>query len=145
MEAEVQLRITEIKDNGGHEHIFVGSVNGEVIGRAALYIDKAKNEAEFRIHLLPEWQNKGYGLELTQVAIKQGLKYLDRIWLGFDEGNERARKIYEKVGFKYFLHRMEILRDGCREQDSPDNGWCWQLGKELDRHLTSTEANNKGI
>lgn len=110
----VQLKVTEIKDNGGYEHIFIGTVNGEVIGRAALYIDKEKKEAEFRIHLIPEWQNKGYGTELTKFAIQCGLKYLKRIWLGFDEGNEMARKVYEKVGFKYFLHRMEIK---CTESE----------------------------
>ena len=102
----MKMEITEIKDNGGYEHIFVGTIYGRVIGRAQLYIDKS--EAEFRIHLLPEYQNKGYGTELTQYAVSEGLKYLKRIWLGFDEGNEGARKLYEKVGFKYTTHKMEV-------------------------------------
>ena len=101
-----KMEITEIKDNGGYEHIFVGTIYGRVIGRAALYIDK--NEAEFRIHLLPEFQRRGYGYTLTEYAIRKGLKYLDRIWLGFDEGNEGAKKLYEKVGFRYTKHSMEI-------------------------------------
>jgi RimJ/RimL family protein N-acetyltransferase len=105
---KIHLEITEIKDNSGYEHDFIGTVNGEVVGRAELLIDKEKNEAEFRIHLRPEWQNRGYGAELSRVAVREGLKYLKRIWLGFDEGNERARKIYEKLGFKYYMHKMEI-------------------------------------
>ena len=113
MGKEFQLKITELKDNVGAEHIFIGSVEGEVIGRAVLYIDPSNSEAEFRIHLVYEWQNKGYGTQLTEYAVRTGLKYLDRIWLGFNEGNERARKIYEGVGFKYYLHRMEI----CTEQE----------------------------
>ena len=109
MAKEFHLQITEIKDNGGYEHIFVGTVGQDVIGRAALYI--MGTEAEFRIHLLPEWQGKGYGEKLGKYAIEKGLKYLDRLWLGFDEGNEPARKIYEKLGFKYYLHWMEICTE----------------------------------
>ena len=101
------MEITQLKDNSGHEHIFIGTVEGVVVGRAVLYIDK--NEAEFRIHLVPYLQNRGYGTKLTKIAVSEGLKYLDRIWLGFDEGNEGARKVYERVGFKYVSHRMEIV------------------------------------
>lgn len=101
-----ELRVSEIKDNSGYELDFIGTVDGEVIGRAEFLIDKEKNEAEFRIHLRPEWQNKGYGYELTKYAIEH-VKF-NRIWLGFVEGNERARKIYEKVGFKYVSHKMQI-------------------------------------
>ncbi len=107
---QLPLQITEIHDNSGHEITYIGIVNGEVIGRSELLIDKEKNEAEFRIHLVPEWQGKGYGEELTRETIKRGLTYLNRIWLGFEEGNERARKVYEKVGFKYTVHKMEILK-----------------------------------
>ena len=104
-----ELRVSEIKDNGGYEHDFIGTVNGEVIGRVELLKEKKDDrEAEFRIHLLKEWQGKGYGEKLTRYAIENGLTYLDRIWLGFDEGNEPARKLYEKVGFKYTAHSMEI-------------------------------------
>lgn len=105
-----ELCVSEVKDNSGHEHDFIATFGGEVIGRAELLIDKEKNEAEFRIHLVPEWQGKGYGRFLTDYTVKEGLKYLNRIWLGFEEGNERARKIYEKAGFKYTVHRMEICK-----------------------------------
>jgi len=104
-----ELQITEIKDNGGYEHIFVGTVGHDVIGRSALYIDK--NEAELRVHIIPEYQGLGYGQELVTHAVAEGLKYLDRIWLGFEEGNEGARKIYEGLGFKYTTHRMEICTE----------------------------------
>ena len=105
MAKEFHLQITEIKDNGGYEHIFVGTVGHDVIGRAALYI--MDTEAEFRIHLLPAFQNQGYGYELGKYTIEKGLEYLDRIWLGFEEGNESAGKLYEKLGFRYTTHQME--------------------------------------
>ena len=108
MQYKRALIVTEVKDNSGHEHDFIGTVGGEVIGRAELLIDKEKNEAEFRIHLLPEWQSKGYGYELTKSTVEKGLTYLNRIWLGFEEENYRAQKLYESVGFKYTVHRMEI-------------------------------------
>jgi ribosomal protein S18 acetylase RimI-like enzyme len=103
-----EFRISEIKDNSGHEHDFIATVNGEVIGRLELLIED--NEAELRIHLLKDYQGKGYGTKLTQYAIERGLTYLNKIWLGFEEGNEAARKLYEKVGFKYTTHRMEICK-----------------------------------
>lgn len=102
------LTITEIHDNGGFERDYIGTVNGEVIGRSELLING--REAEFRIHLLPEWQGKGYGTELAKETIKRGLKFLNRIWLGFAEGNEPARKLYEKLGFKYTIHNMEVRK-----------------------------------
>jgi len=106
------LKITEIRPPRIYEHIFIGTVDGEVIGTAGLYnIDWDKREAEFRIVLLPEWQDKGYGEELTRITIERGLTCLKRIWLGFDEGNERARKIYERLGFKYYLHKMQVLKE----------------------------------
>jgi len=103
-----EFSVSEVKDNSGFEHDFIGVVDGQVIGRAELLIDKDKKEAEFRIHLIPEWQNKGYGLELTEYTIKEGLKYLNRIWLGVEHDNIRAIKTYEKAGFKYTTHKMEI-------------------------------------
>ena len=104
-----ELKVTQVNPPRNYEHIFIGTVDGEVIGTAGLYdIDWDELEAEFRIVLLPAWQDKGYGTELTKIVVKEGLKYLKRIWLGFDEGNERARKIYENIGFKYTIHRMAI-------------------------------------
>ena len=102
------FRVTEIRDNSGHEHEFIGTIEGEVMGRAELIIEG--KEAEFRIHLLPEYQNKGYGYELTKHAVKEGQKYLDYIWLGFEEGNEPAKRIYEKAGFRYETYRMGIKK-----------------------------------
>lgn len=106
LQEENHFRVSEIRDNSGHETTFVGAVDGEVIGKVSFYIDKEKNEAEYRIHLRKEWQGKGYGYLLSKSALER--VSFTRIWLGFEEGNEPARKLYEKLGFKYTVHRMEI-------------------------------------
>lgn len=50
------IKVTEVIPPRKYEHIFIGTVEGEVIGTAGLYnIDWDKREAEFRIVLLPTW------------------------------------------------------------------------------------------
>jgi len=102
------LKVTEIKDNSGFEHSFIAILGNEVVGKATLYIDKAKKEAEFRIHLVDKFQSKGHGEVLSRIAVNHGMMYLDRIWLGVEATNTRAKNLYEKLGFRYTTHQMEI-------------------------------------
>ena len=114
MGTQLRLHITEINDNSGHEHIFIGTWDGDVVGRAALFIDG--KDAELRVHIVSEYQNEGFGKQLTKHAIKEGSKYLDYIWLGYEEGNEGAKRLYEGLGFKYTEHRMELKCDNTESE-----------------------------
>lgn len=64
-----------------------------------------------------EYWGKGYGSEAVSLAVQYAFIELNlrRVSLGLHAYNERARKAYEKVGFKFEgTMRGEGLRDGVR-------------------------------
>lgn len=74
------------------------------IGR--LYIDRT-NKAEFHllnIALLPEYRGRGVGSELLQRLINEARDKKTRIRINIEQAN-RARKLYERFGFKTLHHR----------------------------------------
>ncbi len=74
------------------------------IGR--IYIDRT-NKAEFHllnIALLPEYRGRGVGAELIQRLINEARDKKARIRINIEQAN-RARKLYERFGFKTLHHR----------------------------------------
>lgn len=87
---------------GGRLTYFLGLLESQAIAYAA--DGPGDQPGEWKLHQLyvdPEWQGVGIGRKLIQViehrARKHGAKAL---MLTVNKGNERARRLYEKVGFQ---------------------------------------------
>jgi len=68
-----------------------------------------QNQAQISIVLDPARMDKGYGTEAVRQFLRicfEGLG-LEAVWLRVLELNVRARRVYEKAGFEYFLNRQE--------------------------------------
>lgn len=100
------------------------------IGTTGLYsINPIVRSAELRIFIGDKrFWNYGIGTECTNMVVTYGFDRLNLsvIWLGVNEENKAARRVYEKTGFKidgllrrvqyrngryYNAHRMSILRE----------------------------------
>ena len=98
----------------GHD-LLLGIVlqhTGRLIGVTEIHhLDLHHRQASFGIVIgdRQEW-GKGYGAEVTALLCEyvfSGLE-MNRVWLHVDEHNERAIRVYEKVGFQ---------REGLLRQD----------------------------
>jgi RimJ/RimL family protein N-acetyltransferase len=86
---------------------------GELIGEAVLNrLDPDNHSATFRILLdADRHAGRGYGTEATLLLVEYGFVHLglNRIELGVYAFNERARRVYERVGFVVEGVRREAL------------------------------------
>ncbi|MCD5382598.1 GNAT family N-acetyltransferase [Candidatus Gracilibacteria bacterium] len=77
----------------------------KIIGNISLMeIDFQNRKANFGIAIFDEKsRGKGYGTESIKLILEYAFEVLglNKINLGFIEFNERARAVYEKIGFKY--------------------------------------------
>ena len=66
-----------------------------------LNIDNINNEAEYYICLDYNYTNKGIAYEASQLLIKYAFKEmnLNKIYLYTEQGNHKAQKLFEKIGF----------------------------------------------
>lgn len=73
---------------------------------------KTKHRARIGIAILKEFWNQGIGTVLMKEAIKTAEKNKDiiQIELDFVEGNERAKALYEKMGFKIVGIKPNAIR-----------------------------------
>jgi RimJ/RimL family protein N-acetyltransferase len=82
----------------------VENATGEFAGEVVLNeYDAERNSANFRIALRgPAWYGRGLGTEATELIVGHGLDAigLDAITLGVLARNPRARRAYEKAGFR---------------------------------------------
>jgi len=77
-------------------------------------IDWVHRKCEFKIIIDKAYQGKGYGTEATRLILRQAFKILNlhKVYLGVHEDNQKARKLYEKLGFvQEGLLRDTFLRD----------------------------------
>jgi RimJ/RimL family protein N-acetyltransferase len=89
----------------------VENATGEVAGEAVLNeYDAARDAANFRIALRgPAWYGRGLGSEATRLLLDHGLRTmrLSAITLAVLARNPRARRAYEKAGFRVTGHHPE--------------------------------------
>ncbi|OLZ65816.1 GNAT family N-acetyltransferase [Streptomyces sp. IMTB 2501] len=89
---------------------------GEVLGEAVLYeYDPATRSCTFRTLIGPRGRGRGVGTEATRLIVGYGFEQLGlrRIQLEVYGDNDRARHVYEKVGFRVEGVRKEAVpRDG---------------------------------
>lgn len=70
------------------------------------YVNYDPTSKEVGICLLPKWRGKGYGVKAFSQLISQLLRPLH---LRVLSSNERAKKIYEKLGFKVMQRQNNII------------------------------------
>ncbi len=98
------------------EKVFSIESSGEYIGQAGLHeIEERNKKARLSLLIKREFHSKGYGqeslIELLRTAFS--VYSLHRVWLIVDKENQKARHIYEKLGFtKEGIEREAYFRDG---------------------------------
>lgn len=88
---------------------------GKCVGEAVLnQYDPGNRSCNFRILVGPAGQNRGLGTEATRMLVGYGFEelLLHRISLEVYDFNPRARRAYEKVGFRAEGVLRESLRFG---------------------------------
>ncbi len=63
----------------------------------------------------PKFRGKGYAKHMYALIFKYGFEAMNmhRLWLCVLENNERAKKLYEKMGFSYEgMQREAVFKDG---------------------------------
>ena len=85
------------------ERRFIIGKGGVNVGLVELIeIDYIHRRAEFQIIVHPDYQNHGYAIRATYLALDYAFNVLNmyKIYLVVDRENEKAIHIYEKIGFK---------------------------------------------
>ncbi len=112
--------------------------DGREIGSVYLRdIDREGKTAEYGVFIgVEEALGRGFGTQAARLMLDYGFGtlFLDRIFLRFLEGNESARKSYEKAGFQMMEDRRESV---CLEQGRKDvffmniERGAWERAKRL--------------
>jgi RimJ/RimL family protein N-acetyltransferase len=104
-----------------HNYSIIDAENDRLIGNCGfLDIDHLNQTAEAGIFIGDKsYWGRGYGTEALRLLADYGFKALNlnNIMLRVYAFNERARKCYEKVGFKVIGKRREALRRGSKTFD----------------------------
>jgi GNAT superfamily N-acetyltransferase len=82
-----------------HSHLFVGEVDGKVVGFANFSPIKHQYETELgAIYLLPEYQGNGIGTALLQtgIAMMEGVK---KVYINVESENKKGKAFYNAKGF----------------------------------------------
>ncbi|KAF9028738.1 acyl-CoA N-acyltransferase [Rhodocollybia butyracea] len=105
-EAVMYLMIeTKGKDSDSEGHSDGGNRGDELdvpefVGTTSITMTHPKNrDGIFTIMLSPKFWGQGYGEEVTRWVVDFRSLGLHRVSLGVFDGNERAKKMYRKVGF----------------------------------------------
>ena len=99
----------------------VDRASGACVGEAVLnQWDQGSQSCNFRILIDPAGQNRGLGTEATRLIVGYGFEQLGlhRISLEVYAFNPRARRAYEKAGFRPEGVLRESLRYGDRWIDA---------------------------
>ncbi len=119
----LEARRRELSDAllAGGLRAFVVRLDGEPIAVARL----SQGEGVAGIYALGvdrAWQGRGYGTLLATIATRAGMATGNRIvWLSVEDGNERARHVYDKLGFvpAFGWSRWLAPADRSSEVDPP--------------------------
>ena len=115
----VQHSIDGFQRFGPDDHIFVAVLeDGTVIGSAGLTVcsnPRMRHVGSVGLYVHTDYQNQGVGTALMKVLLDLADNWLMlvRVELEVFADNERAIRLYEKLGFeKEGLLRMTTVRDG---------------------------------
>lgn len=98
-------------------------IDGEIIGNCHLWYTpriKLRHRGEVAIALLKKFWGLNIGSTMFEEMIAQARSWeLEHLSLSYIEGNDRARRLYEKVGFREVARIPDVyrLKDGSMRQD----------------------------
>jgi RimJ/RimL family protein N-acetyltransferase len=105
----------------GHNYSIIDNNTNELIGNCGFGdIDHINQTAEAGIFIgNNKYLNNGYGTEALSLLLDYGFKALNfhNIFLRIFSFNERAKKCYEKIGFKIIGKKREALLRGKERHD----------------------------
>ncbi len=93
-----------------------------VVGHTALFPIDDKS-SEVLVVVAPEFQNTGIGTQLTRFVVQLAYEVgFEKLWLGVEARNARARHVYRKCGFEYIpgedSRELEMSLDLQRYHDA---------------------------
>ena len=104
-----------------HNYSIIDNETDELIGNCGFVgIDHLNQTAETGIFIgNKKYWDRGYGMEALGLLLDYGFKALNlhNIFLRVYSFNERARKCYEKIGFKIIGKKREALLRGKERHD----------------------------
>lgn len=110
---EQVLHHCEHVEHAGDRLDYAIEVAGQPIGEAVLNcVDETNRSASFRIAIWrPDMQDQGFGSEATLLLVRHGFEVvgLNRIELEVYSFNPRARRVYDKIGFRLEGTRRQAL------------------------------------
>lgn len=98
-------------------------VDGAMIGNCHLWYTpriKLRHRGEVAIALLKQYWGLGIGSAMFEEMVAQAKRWeLEHLSLSYIEGNDRARGLYEKAGFREVARIPDVyrLKDGSMRQD----------------------------
>lgn len=103
--AEGEKNLFEQKNASPNEAMILCIVDGKVVGNCEISFRtgmKTKHRASVAIALISEFWNQGIGTRMFQELIRlaENREGVMQMELEFVEGNDRARHLYEKMGFR---------------------------------------------
>lgn len=102
------------KDNTNRYDMAFEDEDGNLVAMGGLTsIDEAIQKGELYIFVNPDRQGEGIGYQATYLLCKYGFEilHLQKIYLFTNASNQKARKLYEKIGFELEgLHRSELKK-----------------------------------
>jgi len=111
--AETEKTLLE-KISKEHNYSIIDLYTNEMIGNCGFFeLDHLNQTSEIGIFIgNKNYWNKGYGTEALRLLLDYGFRALNlhSVMLRVFSFNERAKKSYEKAGFKVFGRRREALR-----------------------------------
>lgn len=114
MSEEQEADFLEAINKSEYGVMIVCQVNGEVAGNCHLSFNrriKTKHRASVAIALRKKYWNLGIGTlmfkEMIAFAKTRGVTQLE---LEYIEGNQRAQRLYEKIGFRAVAERPDAIR-----------------------------------
>jgi len=95
--------VEAICQDGGRTTVLVAELEGQVVGFLAYTLDDGAKVGEVQLlAVLPEYQNRGIGTELNNIALqemrKKGMR-MAKVETGGDSSHAPARRSYEKAGY----------------------------------------------
>lgn len=88
----------------GEQIVDIIGPSGVVIGLVSFRnVDRRRAQAELGIDLLEPYRGQGYGPEAIRLLLRELFDNhgMQRVYLRVREWNKRARRAYDKVGFRY--------------------------------------------
>ncbi len=117
---QYESSITQIAQGGFYSLCAIDPETDAIVGNAAFYPGsrvKIAHAAGMVLGVLPQWQGCGLGVWLLNRSIEDMRKNpkILRLDLLVMDGNDHAKKMYERVGFKVEGHREKAVRQPSGE------------------------------